>query len=134
MQEQKTLTEAQYKISIGKAENDKRIANDNLNAERIKKKNLEKELEILNETKATKDKDAENAKKNMDNISTSYQTEQTYLVEAEKATMDAIKAVNNNVYPYDDVIGQYGKGNIDLYKRTVVKHPIEEDYASLAPM
>ena len=50
-----------------------------------------------------------------------YETESDLLVTMENATIAAVESVNGS-YPYEDTIGQYGKGNIDLYNRPRIEN------------
>ena len=50
-----------------------------------------------------------------------YEAESDLLVAMENATIAAVESVNGS-YPYEDTIGQYGKGNIDLYNRPRIEN------------
>ena len=133
VQEEKKNTQEAYIIELGELNNEKRILEDNIIEAENSIIRTTETIAKLEEAQVTKDKDAINRQKDVMELQALREAELDKLAIAEDATIASIESTFGS-YPFEDPVGEYGKGNINLYKRTVVKHPTEELYDSLAPM
>ena len=133
IQVEKQSEQNAHLIELGELNNTKRIIEDNITTTEESIIALQGKVIKFEEQQATKDKDAENRQKDVLELQELRDAELNKLSDAENATIASIESTFGS-YPFEDPIGEYGKGNINLYKRTVVKHPVEDLYDSLAPM
>ena len=99
----------------------KNVLEKDLEEKKTQEKQLGKDVEQFAEDQKIKDADAQKKQKDQIELQDQYQAAQDELVNMEKATADAITEAYGS-YPFIDNIGQYGKGNIDLYHRLMVKN------------
>jgi hypothetical protein len=133
VQEEKKNTQEAYLIELGELNNNKRILEENIITTDEAILTTTNTISRLEESQIAKDKDAINRQKDVTELQDLRESELDKLSDAENATITSIESTFGS-YPFEDPVGEYGKGNINLYKRTVVKHPTEDLYDSLAPM
>lgn len=121
VQELKRQAQSEAKADIETLETEKQTLLNNLSIAEVSENEIQQEIKDLTATQATKDRDAQNKQKALIALQEQYETESDLLVTMENATIAAVESVNGS-YPYEDTIGQYGKGNIDLYNRPRIEN------------
>lgn len=121
IQELKDQAKSFYEVDMGALTYSKNVLEKDLEEKKTQEKQLGKDVEQFAEDQKIKDADAQKKQKDQIELQDQYQAAQDELVNMEKATADAITEAYGS-YPFIDNIGQYGKGNIDLYHRPMVKN------------
>lgn len=110
-----------YEVDMGTLTYNKDHLKDELEKKGRQEKELQKSVDNLADEQIIKDADAQRKQRDQIELQDQYQAAQDELTDMEQATADAITEAYGS-YPYIDQIGQYGKGNIDLYHRPTIKN------------
>lgn len=121
IQELKDQAKSFYEVEMGVLTNTKNYLKSELETKGREEKELQKTVDNLADEQIIKDADAQRKQRDQIELQDQYQAAQDELIDMEKATADAITEAYGS-YPFIDRIGQYGKGNIDLYHRPTVKN------------
>lgn len=121
LQAQKDEAKANHENVMSSLLNEKILLENSLETTQDLLKRSQKQIRDLTEQQIICDKDAKNKQEDLISFQDQYQQALDVQTEMERATQDKTAEMCGE-YPYVDTIGRYGKGNIDLYNRPMVKN------------